>query len=582
MKKYPFKFLDAYDKEDRKIFFGRDDEIAELYRLVFQTNLLLVYGASGTGKTSLIRCGLANRFKPSQWLDLLIRRGSDINASLLDAIRKRQPRAQSVSLIGQEQENDWFSSLMEADQESGITESESSQIKSQNPVAQALQDLYLATFTPIYLIFDQFEELYTLGNPEEQRQFTRTIAELVKLPLPVRIIIVMREEYLARLYDLERAVPQLRNYKLRVAPMDLPMVEQVILSATVRNPESNIELEQGKEQEIVHTIVDKIREGDISVKLPYLQLFMDRLYEKVTGEATDRSRDAHLNLELVQQMGNIDVVLANFINQQSEHIYRKLAPKYLDLPNDIVWHILSPFATMDGLKVPIKQEDLHQIAATLKLSDTGQADELIKEVVAELETSRILRYRKEEQTYEVVHDTLALQIADKRSEEEKTYLKARRTVTEGFASYQDTKTLLSREQLSFIRPYESRLETEIKTDQQGFITKSKNKRRRQRIGLWAGVVAAFLIAIAVIFIVIKEQQKTKKALETALRTQAAKDALEFKSLESRAALIIKVGGNPIDIVNKMDTLFFNHTDSTRWKKQIDIMRDKIKNHNDFK
>ena len=31
-KKYPFKFLEAYDKEDYNIFFGRDTEIDELYR----------------------------------------------------------------------------------------------------------------------------------------------------------------------------------------------------------------------------------------------------------------------------------------------------------------------------------------------------------------------------------------------------------------------------------------------------------------------------------------------------------------------------------------------------------------------
>ena len=28
----PFKFLDAYTKEDKAIFFGRDNEIEELYQ----------------------------------------------------------------------------------------------------------------------------------------------------------------------------------------------------------------------------------------------------------------------------------------------------------------------------------------------------------------------------------------------------------------------------------------------------------------------------------------------------------------------------------------------------------------------
>jgi putative ribosome biogenesis GTPase RsgA len=53
MQKSPFKFLDSYSKEDRNIFFGRDNEIEELYSRVFQSRVLVVYGISGTGKSSL-------------------------------------------------------------------------------------------------------------------------------------------------------------------------------------------------------------------------------------------------------------------------------------------------------------------------------------------------------------------------------------------------------------------------------------------------------------------------------------------------------------------------------------------------
>ena len=84
----PFKFLDSYAREDREIFFGRDREIEELYQKVFESKILLVYGISGTGKTSLINCGLANKFEESDWLPISIRRGKDINESLKSEIRK--------------------------------------------------------------------------------------------------------------------------------------------------------------------------------------------------------------------------------------------------------------------------------------------------------------------------------------------------------------------------------------------------------------------------------------------------------------------------------------------------------------
>ena len=51
MKRSPFKFLDSYQKEDKDRFFGRERETAQLYNAVRASNLVLVYGASGTGKT---------------------------------------------------------------------------------------------------------------------------------------------------------------------------------------------------------------------------------------------------------------------------------------------------------------------------------------------------------------------------------------------------------------------------------------------------------------------------------------------------------------------------------------------------
>ena len=79
--KSPFKFLDSYAKEDADVFFGRDVEIEEIYTKIFQSKLLLIFGASGTGKSSLINCGLANKFQDTDWLPVNIRRGMNINQS---------------------------------------------------------------------------------------------------------------------------------------------------------------------------------------------------------------------------------------------------------------------------------------------------------------------------------------------------------------------------------------------------------------------------------------------------------------------------------------------------------------------
>src|SRR4030042_232835 len=97
--KSPFKFLDSYTKDDREIFFGRDREIEELYQRVFDSKLLLVYGVSGTGKSSLIHCGLANKFQETDWLPLVIRRGGNIIESMASVIKSASITEQQSKFV---------------------------------------------------------------------------------------------------------------------------------------------------------------------------------------------------------------------------------------------------------------------------------------------------------------------------------------------------------------------------------------------------------------------------------------------------------------------------------------------------
>lgn len=84
--KSPFKFLDSYTKEDREIYFGREREIDELYHRLFESRIMLVYGESGTGKSSLINCGLINKLRDTDHLPVYIRRSDNILESLSGAI----------------------------------------------------------------------------------------------------------------------------------------------------------------------------------------------------------------------------------------------------------------------------------------------------------------------------------------------------------------------------------------------------------------------------------------------------------------------------------------------------------------
>ena len=141
----PFKFLDSYTRDDRNLFFGRDREIEALYQKVFESKILLVYGVSGTGKSSLIHCGLASKFNDSDWLPVNIRRGRDINEATLMELQKASLTEVSADL----NKPKWMSKM--------------------------IRSLYLDHFKPVYLVYDQFEELMIFGSKTEKQQFVQSV-----------------------------------------------------------------------------------------------------------------------------------------------------------------------------------------------------------------------------------------------------------------------------------------------------------------------------------------------------------------------------------------------------------------------
>src|SRR5215216_4808729 len=52
-----------FERSERNLFFGRDQEISELLSLVTSCRVILCYAPSGAGKTSLINAGLQPRLE---------------------------------------------------------------------------------------------------------------------------------------------------------------------------------------------------------------------------------------------------------------------------------------------------------------------------------------------------------------------------------------------------------------------------------------------------------------------------------------------------------------------------------------
>lgn len=512
MKRYPFKFLDSYDREDRGIFFGREEEINTLYEMVFQSTVILVYGASGTGKTSLINCGLAGKFQPHDWLDLMIRRGSDINASLEKALN--DAGGNSTSQIDTNWHDEW-------------SDEPAIDVTTLSPVARSIKAVYQKSFRPVYLIFDQFEELFILGTAAEQKLFIKTVQDILLSEQPVKLIFCIREEFLGYLFEFEKAVPQLLRKKLRIEPMNLEKVKQVIVGATEYEG-SIIRLKAGESTQIAEGIFEKIKgKGQsLTIQLPFLQVFLDKFYLKISG---DESREAEVEFSMQQLngMGEIGDVLVNFLEEQVTRISKELKIKYPSLSPETTWKILSPFSTLEGTKQPINKKELYG-----RLPDFNVT--MIDEVVDAFTKSRILRYNEAMDMFEIAHDALARPIAEKRSAEETALLEIKRLIKSQVSVKAEAREYFSERQLSFIDPYLKKFS--ISTDEQQWITKSeafiqtqkdleKKKQQEELIKTrkWLRVMYSLLV-VAVISIIVagfsyrkanKERIEAKKQRDVA-------------------------------------------------------------------
>jgi tetratricopeptide (TPR) repeat protein len=492
-KKYPFKFLDAYRREDIDFFFGRKAEVEALYQMIFQGKMLLLYGTSGTGKTSLIQCGLANKFQTYDWLALNIRRGSNLIASL-------------DKILCQESDD-------------VFEYQETKPPKIQN-LTEKIEAVYRASFKPIYLIFDQFEELYVLGSKAEQKQFIACVKEILRIDQPVKIIISIREEYLGFLYEFERAVPELLRKKLRVEPMNIDVVKTVIRSMGSM-PEGNVRLQAGEEDAIAEEIFEKIRgKNSLTIELPYLQVFLDKLYLQTTGDE-HRQADALFTLEALKQMGDIGDVLRDFLDEQALKIAQELGQK-----PETIWQILSPFVTLEGTKDPLSEPELRSRRSEIKpalLDDTLQA--LVK--------SRILRFSEHDQRYEIAHDALAKQVHAKRSDEDIALLEVQRLIKSTMGMKAEAREFFTAKQLGFIEPYLTKVpltkeEKEHVANSQRDVLKKRNMRRRWRIA--AGVTLVIIVFSLAVLLnsAATARDKAQQALKTIEYNEIKRKANDLK------------------------------------------------------
>ncbi|MEN9632720.1 MAG: hypothetical protein RL077_1124 [Verrucomicrobiota bacterium] len=387
----PWPGLAPFTEEQSGLFFGRDQEVRDLTRRAQRNALTVLFGQSGLGKSSLLQAGVFPRLRADGYWPIYIR---------LDHGPSALPPAEQIKL------------LVQADTPRAGTWTKPGSAKP----AESLWEFFHhrddrlvtaggRTIVPV-LVFDQFEELFTLGagsGSERARAvgFMSELAELVEnrpseqlvarleessaemeafdfSRTDYRVVITLREDYLPHLESLKTTMPALMDNRMRLARMTgVQALEAVV------KPGAGI-----VSAEVAQVIVEFVagarggsaeRLAELDVEPPLLSVICRELNERRKSRGL-----AQITTDLVT--GNRREILTDFYE-------RSVA----DLPEGMRRFVEDKLLTKSGFR--------DNLALETALEEPGVTQPLIDTLVSR----RLLRIedRIGTQRVELTHDVLA-------------------------------------------------------------------------------------------------------------------------------------------------------------------------------
>ncbi|MFD8390905.1 helix-turn-helix domain-containing protein [Streptomyces sp. NPDC059680] len=178
----PYRGLTRFEPSDRHLFFGRDQLVARLTERVRACRMVAVVGASGSGKSSLLRAGLLPSLQDQQ-----------SSQCRLAAIRILTPGPRPASTNAR---------ALTASQSAGDT----------------------------VVVVDQFEELFTLcSDPAERAAFLDLLVSAVEPESRLRVVIAVRADFLSRCADHRPLAASLTDATFLLGPMGPAELREAIV-----------------------------------------------------------------------------------------------------------------------------------------------------------------------------------------------------------------------------------------------------------------------------------------------------------------------------------------------------------------
>lgn len=363
-------------KEDSARFFGRTEETAEIVSLIFGHPVTLVYAQSGAGKTSLFNASVAPKLEENGFEVLPLTR---VGGIVPKGISLKEIRNLYV-----------FNALLKIDSET----------PPQTLVSRSLPvSLEMRPRTtndndqprPRVVIIDQFEELfiYTPEQWREQREgFFQQIVEAVNADPLLRIVFVIREDFLAELDSYASILPERLRTRYRLERLGETAAMRAIkdpLANTQRKFAPGVAKELVKELLTMRTVDATGKTTEIKgqyVEPVQLQVVCVTLWSTLEPDVTE-IQQIHL------KDFNVNDALSNFYKSAIQSATKELGVEEATLRNWFEKTLITPMGTRSTV---FRGED-----------STGSIE---NSVVDFLESRHIIRaeFRAGARWYELTHD----------------------------------------------------------------------------------------------------------------------------------------------------------------------------------
>ena len=342
----PFPGLRPFKIEESHLFFGREGQSEEILNKLSEQKFVAVIGASGSGKSSLIYCGLVPVLyggfigeAKSKWKIIKARPGNSPIENLASAI---------IDLDGNEEKTE--DDIVKQKLNASLLRSSS------NGLIEVLEQTFDFESENILVIIDQFEELFRYKTSRDDQTTYNESEAFVKLlvnanrnrNVPVYIVLTMRSDFIgecSQFHELTELINE-SNYLV-------PQMTRDDFKKAIEGPVAvgGAEIETQLVQQLLNEV------GDNPDQLPILQHALMRTWEYWTDHS---NIDKSIGLADYEAIGKMGKALSEHANEAFD-----------ELSEDEKWICESMFKTITekgndnrGIRHPTSIKDISLIAKT--------------------------------------------------------------------------------------------------------------------------------------------------------------------------------------------------------------------------